>query len=117
MPREAQQQCLARTSNEATELLNQELSAGERRASLRCECGDPSCEEHLEATHAEYEAVRAFGSRFVIVLDHENPETSCVLCENPRFAVIDVVAGPARYRVLADNPRHNWVDAHDRRIR
>jgi len=113
VPREAQQQCLARTSNEATELLNQELSAGERRASLRCECGDPSCEEHLEATHAEYEAVRAYGSHFIVGLNHENPESAWVLSENARHAVIDVVAGDARYQVRARNPRHAWTDADD----
>jgi hypothetical protein len=61
-------------------------------------------------THAEYEAVRVYGSRFVIGVDHENPESACVLSENARFGVIDVVAGDARHQVLRRNPRHAWVD-------
>ncbi len=64
-------------------------------------------------THAEYEAVRAYGSRFLIEPNHENPESSWVLCENARFAVIDVVAGDALYHVLARNPRHAWTDERE----
>ena len=114
MPGEAEQQCVARDANEAVELLNVELTVGMSRAPLRCECGASACPGRLTVAHAEYEAVRGYGSRFVISLNHENPESACVLSENARFAVIDVVAGPVRHRVLADNPRHSWVDAQDR---
>ena len=61
--------------------------------------------------------MRDYGSRFLINIDHENPKNACVLCENARFAVIDVVAGDARYQVLARNPRHAWVEARDRSAR
>lgn len=112
--REAIQQCVVRDANEITESGNCALAGAPARRALRCECGDPTCELPVETTHAEYEAVRAYGSRFMIRLDHENPESSCVLCENARFAVIDVIDGDARYHVLARNPRHAWTDAHDR---
>jgi hypothetical protein len=112
-PHEAAQQCLVRDANETTERLNAGRTAVDVRSALRCECGDPTCESHLDATHSEYEAVRAYGSHFIVGLNHENPESSWVLRENPRFAVIDVVAGDARYQVLARNPRHAWTDAHD----
>jgi hypothetical protein len=109
--REAEQQCLVRDANETAEHLNVTLITGAKRATLRCECGDPACLARVSLTHAEYEAVRAYGSRFVIGLDHENPESACVLSENARFGVIDVVAGDARYQVLTRNPRHAWVDS------
>jgi hypothetical protein len=108
--REAEQQCLVRDANEAAEQLNVGLIKGDTRVALRCECGDPTCLARLSLTHAEYEAVRAFGSRFVIGLNHENPESAWVLRENARFGVIDVVAGDARHRVMTRNPRHAWVD-------
>ena len=102
-----------RDANEAVERAN--MSGRHRAASpLRCECGDATCLAAVVITHAEYEAVRAYGSRFLIEPNHENPESSWVLCENARFAVIDVVAGDARYHVLARNPRHAWIDARDR---
>ena len=82
-----------------------------KRRELRCECGDGACLARVSMTHAEYEAVRVYGSRFVIGVDHENPESACVLSENARFGVIDVVAGDARHQVVKRNPRHAWVDS------
>ena len=113
-PHEADQQCLIRDANEAVERLNVALAEGATRLALRCECGDPACQARVSMTHAEYEAVRSYGSRFVVGLNHENPENAWVLSENPCFAVIDVVAGDARYQVLARNPRHLWISARER---
>jgi hypothetical protein len=113
-PREAEVQSLARDENEAVELVNDALPKDHVRRTLRCECGDPSCQARVAPTHAEYEAVRAYGSHFLISPNHENPENTWVLCENARFAVIDVVAGDERYQVLGRNPRHAWVEARDR---
>ena len=108
-PREAEQQCLIRDANEAIELLNVALVAGAARLALRCECGDAVCLARVSLTHAEYGAVRAYGSHFAVDVNHENPESACVLSEEAHFAVIDVVAGDDRYQVLACNPRHAWV--------
>jgi hypothetical protein len=113
----AEQQCLIRDANEAIELSNTALTKGVARLALRCECGDPACQSRVSLTHAEYEAVRAYGSRFVVGLNHENPENAWVLSEHPGFAVIDVVASDARYEVLARHPRHAWVEARDRDTR
>jgi hypothetical protein len=109
---EAAQQCASRDANETAERANTARSHG-RRVALRCECGDPTCLAAIEMTHAEYEAVRAYGSHFLIEPNHENPESSWVLRENARFAVIDVVAGDARHHVMAQNPRHAWTDARE----
>ena len=68
--REAEQQCLVRDANEAAEHLNVALITGATRVALRCECGDPACLARVSLTHAEYEAVRVYGSHFVIGLDH-----------------------------------------------
>jgi hypothetical protein len=111
-PREAAQQCASRTANEAVERLNTSRGTA-ARSPLGCECGDSGCRVTLELTHDEYEAVRAYGSHFLIERDHENPESSWVVSENARFTVIDVVAGDARYHVLARNPRHAWTDERD----
>jgi hypothetical protein len=109
--READQQCLIRDANEAIERLNLKLTAGAVRLEMRCECGDPACLERVIPTHAEYEAVRAYGSRFILHVHHENPETASVVTESGGFSIIDVVAGDARYQALARNTRHAWVDA------
>jgi hypothetical protein len=109
-PREGDQQCLIRDANEAIERLNVKREITER-LELRCECGDTSCLEYIWPSHAEYESVRAYGSRFIVRRNHENPETASVISEHERFAIVEVVAGDARYQALARNTRHAWVDA------
>jgi hypothetical protein len=111
MPREAEQQCVVRDANEAIALVSAGVTAGTSRLSLRCECGDPACLACVSLTRAQYEAVRAHGSRFAVHINHENPENACVVSATRRYAVIDVVSADSRYAVLARNPRHTWVDA------
>lgn len=107
---EVGRQCVVRDANELLELANANLAPCIARGLLRCECDDPACEAQVSATHAEYEAVRARGSRFLIAIDHENPMNACIVSEDDRYAVVDVVAGDARYVALAQNPRHAWVE-------
>ena len=116
LPREVDQQCRVRDANEFAARSSDSAAGGAAPLALRCECGDPSCSESLAVTTAEYKAVRDYGSRFLVRLNHENPENASVLSENDGFAVIDVVGGDARYEVLARNPRHRWVEARDRRV-
>jgi hypothetical protein len=93
--------------------LNVNLASDLERLGLRCECGDPECLQGIGPTHSEYEAVRAYGSRFIVHPNHENPETAAVVNEGPRFSVVEVVAAEARYQALARNLRHIWIDAVD----
>jgi hypothetical protein len=107
--RAPEQQCLVRDANETAERRQARPAYPRSRAWLRCECDDPSCPSRLRLTHAEYERVRAYGSHFVVGVNHENPENACVLRENSEFAIIDVIAADDRYHVLARNPRHAWT--------
>jgi hypothetical protein len=62
-----------------------------------CECGDASCRAQVSLTRPEYEAVRGYATRFVIAVDHENPEIDQVVSEGRRFSVVQKIAGrPAR---------------------
>lgn len=93
------------------EAANEALPAGAERIPLHCECGDPACQVLVSMTHAEYEDVRASGSRFLVGLNHEDPETCCVVRESAGVAIIDVVAADARYVVQFRNHRHSWRSA------
>ena len=107
---EARHQTRTRAFNEWIECANESVGLHAGTDPFRCECGDSSCVYPIALTRAEYESVRAYPTRFAIARNHENPESACVLSENARFGVIDVVAGDARYQVLTRNPRHAWVD-------
>jgi hypothetical protein len=97
-----------------TESTNERRSTGADRLPFRCECGDPECAAQVHLTHAEYEAVRSYGSHFLVRINHENAENACVLRETSGTAVIDVVAADARYLVLARNRRHAWMETDER---
>ena len=112
--RGVEQQCLVRDANEVTESANERRPVGAERLPFRCECGDPACTAEVHLTHAEYEAVRYYGSHFLVRINHENGENACVLREISGAAVIDVVTADARYMVLARNQRHVWMETEER---
>lgn len=71
-----------------------------------CECGDPACEEFVRLTVVEYEAVREHATRFVIAVDHENPEVEYVVSEQGRrFAVVAKIGASSRRIVGRSDPR------------
>ena len=94
--REAEQQCLVRDANEAAELLNVALIMETERRELRCECGDGACLARVSMTRAEYEAVRVYGSRFVIGLDTRIPRApACCLKTRASASLTSWPAMPA----------------------
>jgi hypothetical protein len=54
-----------------------------------CECGLLECNELVELTLAEYEAVRAVGKRFFMVAGHEIPDVEHVVDRHERFIVAE----------------------------
>lgn len=71
----AANQARFRRSNERLEraAYSHRFQAADRLPFL-CECGDPGCFEAVVLSIAEYEEVRAYPSRFVLVAGHEDDE-------------------------------------------
>lgn len=102
--KEARSQALFREVNERIEHLPAGLDPnGYDR--LFCECGNPECTQQVELTRAEYEHARDHASRFVIALNHENPETESIIEENERFALVETYAGSASQIARETDPR------------
>lgn len=70
-----------------------------------CECSDATCTRFIALTHSEYEAVRAEPTRFVLAVDHENPELDHVVAENARFATVEKFYGPTVRIARSTDPR------------
>lgn len=102
--REARNQALFREVNERIEQLPEGLGADEHDR-LICECGNTDCTKPIELTRAEYERVRGYASRFIIALNHENPETESVVEQNERFAVVQTYAGASSRIARETDPR------------
>lgn len=102
--KEARSQALFREVNERIEKIAEDFgSDGQNR--LICECGNPDCTQQIELTAAEYERVRAHASRFVVALNHENPEMESIVEQNDRFAVVETFAGASSRIARETDPR------------
>lgn len=110
---EARNQVLFREVNERIEQLAGDFGAGGQDR-LICECGNPECTQQIAVTRAEYERIRGHASRFIVALNHENPETESIIEENERFAVVETYAGGASQIARDTDPRSqaNWRHNH-----
>jgi hypothetical protein len=54
-----------------------------------CECGRLGCNQLIELSRAEYEAVRSNPRRFAIVPGHEIPDVEDVVETHTRYTVIE----------------------------
>jgi hypothetical protein len=110
MDQEAANQTIFRELNERTEQDNDaRLGVGPRIDTYLCECSDRRCTAPIRLSRLEYESVRAEPLRFVIALNHENPEIDRVVTENERFATVDMFHGtPARIARDTHPRRQLW---------
>jgi hypothetical protein len=82
--RAAENENLFRRINERVE----ELSAGNTRLALVCECADLTCVERLTVPTMEYEAVRGHPERFLVARGHEHRDVETVVDERPAYVVV-----------------------------
>jgi hypothetical protein len=69
-----------------------------------CECDDPDCVEKVSATRAEYEAIRAVATQFVVLPGHEDPDIEHVVQQTERFLVVEK-EGQAAHEAGESDPR------------
>jgi hypothetical protein len=70
-----------------------------------CECSDEHCTSTVSLSREDYETVRAMPTRFVIALNHENPEIDQPIVELQRFAIIQKLPGEPALLALETDPR------------
>ena len=103
--RESETQARCREDNESAARARRSPTIDEGMSPFRCECGDDACRCAIRLTAAEYEAVRAYATRFVIARNHENPESEQVIEEHERFAVVGMVSRDAVKLARRSDPR------------
>jgi hypothetical protein len=59
------------------------------RIAFVCECADRDCRERLEASDAEYRAIRAGENRYLVVPGHVVPEIERVVETTSRYTVVE----------------------------
>jgi hypothetical protein len=61
----------------------------DRPITFLCECGRLGCDQLIQLTRAEYEAVRSDSRRFALVPGHDIPEVEDVVARHDHYAVIE----------------------------
>ena len=102
---EARGRGIFRELNEQIRKLHEGFRRDGREESFGCECGNRACTKPLTLPLAEYEAVRAHARRFLIAVDHENPEIERVVKQNGRYAVVETFVGEASRIPEETDPR------------
>lgn len=113
LERQARNEALVREVNERIQEVDKaaeqaSVDSGETLFEFLCECGvgdagDVGCEEHVEMTIREYEAVRSQDDRFAVLPGHEEKALESVAVRNERFVVVD--KRPSAERFVEDDPR------------
>ena len=67
-----------------------------------CECADPACVERLTLSLAEYEAVRADATRFVLADGHDDGMIEKVIEASPDHVVVEKVGVAAEVAEALD---------------
>jgi hypothetical protein len=88
--------------------VNEAIERGEQGAGAAifvCECGYVGCNERVELSIPEYEAVRSDFDRFLIVPGHEIEEVDEVVERRPSYYVVVKREGEPREMASASDPR------------
>jgi hypothetical protein len=101
----AKNEALFRRVNERIEGISDEVPRAERTMDFLCECDRAGCFEKVTATRAEYEAVRAVSTHFLVHPGHVDPRVEHVALTTDRFVVVEKVGEAARDAVLEDPRR------------
>ena len=106
MPGDAREknEALFREVNERIEDVGTTLVPDDRPMEFLCECDDRDCVEKVSATRAEYEAIRAVGTHYVVLPGHEDPGVEHVVQQTDRFLVVEK-EGEAAHEAEESDPR------------
>ena len=101
----ALRQVLFRDLNEEIRQIADSFDADES-LELYCECEIGDCSARLSVTHQQYEAVRRFPTRFLVLADHVSSQERIVeVLSGSGSVVVEKVGVGARTAILADSAR------------
>jgi hypothetical protein len=93
--RKARNEAIFRDANEQIEEVRGELTLVQGKTPFFCECEDTKCREIIRLDLAEYEAVRASPTTFVIAPGHPCT-TGRVVADKTTYLVVEKVGTAAR---------------------
>ena len=106
MPGDARErnEALLREVNERIEDISTTFTPDDEPMLFLCECDGQDCVQKVSVARAEYEAIRAVATRFVVLPGHEDPGIEHVVQQTERFLVVEK-EGQAAHDAHEDDPR------------
>jgi hypothetical protein len=109
-------QSVFREVNELIEGLDERTDMFGPLAAL-CECGHPSCRERIQVSREEYESVRRFPTRFLVVPGHQRHEDERVVETHTEYVVTEKFGRNALTSIQCDPRTMRRRDLHLREKR
>lgn len=102
--RAARNQSLFREVNERIVELSYRFGDEKRPNDYLCECLNTDCSATIEVPYAEYERLRKYGNRFLVLPGHDDPDVEIVVETASRYVVVEKI-GVAGEIAKAVDPR------------
>lgn len=96
---------LFRNVNERIEDVSATVPRDDGHMEFLCECDRVGCYERVKATRAEYEAVRAVATHFIVLPGHEDRRIERVSSSTDRFFVVEKQGAAAKDAAETDPRR------------
>lgn len=109
----ARRQVLFRDLNEEVRRIADTLDA-DAALELCCECEVGDCSARLSVSHQQYEAVRRFPTRFIVLADHVSPEERVVEVLSGSGSVVVEKVGVGAQTAILDDPRKRGANGRGR---
>jgi hypothetical protein len=86
----ARNEAVFRDVNENIQQVAEQLEGGEHHLyEYCCECANNGCNERVQLTVREYEALRGHSTWFALIDGHDLPEIETVVQRHPRYVVVE----------------------------
>jgi hypothetical protein len=95
-------QSLFREVNERIEEAGESSAGLDEAISIVCECRRLECTERIELSHDEYEALRGYPTRFVLLPGHEDGLYGRIVEQHERYLTVEAVGEAATAAVRLD---------------
>ena len=99
-------QLLFRAFNEQLHLRRVSRESGHGEIEIVCECEHHTCTRRLSLTLDDYDAIRGFPTRFVMVPGHSTADDERIVERRAGFLVVEKTGRSARVAARLDPRRH-----------
>jgi hypothetical protein len=106
----ARNEAMYRAVNRELEKASKEAAGGapDDQLEILCECGEPSCNTKLTLTIGDYDEAHRQLDRFVVAIEHEDPNIERVVMRRDSYLVVDKI-GEAERISLAEEQRRGTI--------